>query len=439
MTAPSSGGGEGPGGRVGRQLTRRAVLCGTGSGALAALGGCATLFGRGRPPDTVTIEYVDVAGARTEEMFRPIVDTLDGRSDASVDLEFVEIPYGDLKSHLYVRLGGDREPDVAAIDQIWLGSLIASGSLMRLDGVADRIDFEDYLAPFRRTVVHDGHVYGFPITTDVRGMYWDREGFAAAGLDPDRPPRTWEELFEVAEQLHDPPKTYGAVSFVNGGRWTVPLFSAGGAVLDGGEPAFHEPPGVRAAEFLDRLYNHSGVGPPEPVYESGAELARQFLTGRYAIDLVEGSWLEYFWENLDREGAIDERYGFAPTPAPADGEPATMSGGFVWTGFESTDHPELVREFLALAAGREFKRHLARESGAIPTRASLQDDAGVWEGVTYAGPIRDLLEVTRLRPVSDWPTVADALDPALQRVAFGRQAPARALATAADRVRAAID
>lgn len=439
MTAPGNGGGKGTGRRAGRQYPRRAVLCGAGSGALAALGGCAGLFGRGRPPEAVTIEYVDVAGSRTEEMFRPIVDALNDRADADVDLEFVEIPYGDMKSHLYIRLGGGREPDVAAVDQIWLGSLVASGSLMHLDRVADRVDFEDYLPPFRRTVVQDGHVYGFPVTTDVRGMYWDRERFAAAGLDPDRPPQTWEELFEIAKQVHNPPETYGAVSFVNGGRWTIPLFAAGGAVLDDDEPAFHERPGVRAAGLLDRLYNHSGVGPPEPVYGSGAELARQFLTGQYAIDLVEGSWLDYFWENLDREGAMDNRFGFAPTPPPADGEPATMSGGFVWTGFESTDHPDIVQEFLALAAGREFKRHLARQSNAIPTRASLQDDSDVWKGITYAGTIRELLNVTRLRPVSDWPPIADALDPALQRVAFGRQTPARALTTAANRAQTAID
>lgn len=389
----------------------------------------------------MTIEYVDVAGVRSKETFQPAVEALEERHDVIVDFQFTEIPYENIRRQLLTRVGGGNAPDLAAIDQIWLGEFVDGGALMALDDVAAEIDFDDYLDPFASLVRHDGSVYGFPITTDVRGMYWDRRAFEAAGLDPDRPPATWSELLDVAGQLHDPPDTYGAAYLVTPGRWTTTLFGAGGRFLDDSEtePRFQEQPGVDAARFVDRIYNDANVSAPEPTYENGSRLARDFLSGQYAVTVVEGSWLEYFWTNQgNTAGEMVERFGFAPSPTPG-GEPATMSGGHIWAAFESTDHPEIVREFLAIAAGREFNRHLAIDTGQIPTRRSLLDDDAIWEGVTYRDAVRELLEHTRLRPVRHWPAIEESLSEALQRVAYDRAEPADALSAAADRFRSAVE
>lgn len=427
---------------------RRAFLRATGVSALAGFAGCSG-GGPSNPSDAagskqgaITLEYVDVAGTRSREVFQPVVDELNERYDATIELQFTEIPYENVKSQLLTRLGGGNAPDLAAIDQIWLGEFIDGGSLLALDGVADDIGFDDYLPAFREPVREGGHVYGLPISTDVRGMYWNKRLFERAGLDPESPPATWSELLDAAEKLHDPPETYGAAHFVVSGRWTVNLFAAGGSVLaDGGtEPAFQKPPGVEAASFVDELYNGRSVGPPEPPYQDGARLAREFLQGQHAITVVEGSWLDYFWENLGNEPeAMTEQFGFAPTPAPEGKEPVTMSGGHTWGAFESTDHPEVVRDFLRIAGSRSFKRHLAVETGKIPTRQSLLDADEIWDNVLYSDTVKDLLESTRTRPIRNWSVVENALDPALQRVAFGREEPEAALATAADEVRSELE
>lgn len=420
-----------------RALTRRAYL-GTLGAASTTLAGCVTPVGRARS-QTVPIEYVDVAGVRSRETFQPVVAALESRHDVTVDFQFTEIPYENIRRQLLTRVGGGNAPDIAAIDQIWLGEFVDGGALVALDEVADDVDFDDYLDPFASIVTHHGSVYGFPTTTDVRGMYWNKDAFEAAGLDPDRPPRTWSEFFEVASQLHDPPETYGAAYLVVPGRWTVTLFGAGGRLVDGTEPRFDEEPGVEAARFVDRLYNDASVSSPEPTYENGSRLARDFLSGQYAITVVEGSWLEYFWTNQGHDRAsMVERFGFAPSPT-LDGKPATMSGGHVWAAFESTDHPEIVRDFLRIAAGREFNHHLSVSTGEIPTRRSLLDDAGIWGSVTYEDAVRDLLAHTRLRPVRHWPAIDQHLSTALQRIAYDRADPEDALTDAADHFRTAVE
>lgn len=419
------------------------MLAGAASTSLTSLSGCVDGRGvlGGRRSGTVTLEYVEVAGARSESTFQVVVDRLNDRFDREIDLQFTEVPYANLKSQLQTRVGGGNPPDVAAIDQIWIGEFVDAGALLALDEVGDDVDLDDYLDPFLAAARSDGHLYAIPTTTDVRGLYWNKRAFADAGLDPESPPETWSEFFRAARALHDPPRRYGAAYFVVGGRWTVSLFSAGGALVseDGTEPRFHEQPGVEAAAFVDRLYNEAAVGPPNPPYQDGAQVAREFLTGQYAMTVVEGSWLDYFWRNLgNANDELLDRFGFAPTPHPASGRPATMSGGHLWAGFADTDHPDVVREFVRIAAGREFKRHLAIESGQIPTRASLQDDAAIWDEILYADAVRDLLGSTHLRPVRNWSVVATELDPALQRIAFGDAEPRDALETAAENVRTTL-
>lgn len=424
----------------GRPGSRRGFLRSAAGASACALAGLAGCVGGAPVSQTVTIEYVDVAGVRSAEVFDPAVEAVAEATGRDVDLRFTEVPYADMRQTLLTRLGGGNPPDVAAIDQIWLGAFVDGGALLPVDEAADSAGFDDFLDAFADPVRSDGHVYGTPTTTDVRGTYWDKRKFEAAGLDPGAPPETWADLLDVAETLHDPPGTYGAAYLVVPGRWTVDLYAAGGTVLGpDGEPRFHERPGVEAATLVDDLYNGRGVSSPNPTYADGARLARQFLDGQYAIDVVEGSWLDYFWRNGGGTNEeMVERFGFAPTPHPAGGEPATMSGGHVLAGFRETDHPEVVREFLGVVAGREFQRHLAVATGSIPTRESLMDDPDVWEQVLYADTVKEMLSFTDTRPVRHWSTAANALERALQEVAFDRAEPEPALADAAETVRSEL-
>lgn len=414
--------------------SRRRFLQGLAGGGLSGVGGCMRLQ---RPQETVRLSYLDVSGMRSKESFQQIIDQLRDRFNTGIELDFVEVPYENMQQKLLTQVGSGDAPDIAAIDQIWLGSIIDSGNLMPLTDITDVVDFDDYLEPFRRPVVHEGDVYAVPITTDVRGMYWNKQQFEAAGLDPDRPPRTWSDLYETAEQLHEPPDVFAAVYFVVAGRWTVNLFSLGGSILDDTQtsPRFHESPGIEAARFVDDLYNHRDISPPTPPYRNGAQVAREFLQGQYSINLIEGSWLDYFWTNLGHEHAeMERRFGFAPTPCPEDASPTTMSGGFVWAGFDSTEYPDIVKAFLELAAGRDFKRQLAIDTKAIPTRASLLDDEAIWDQILYSDTVKSMLEVTKTRPVRNWSTVEESLDSSLQEVAFDRAAPRDALTAAAEEV-----
>lgn len=47
---------------------------------------------------------------------------------------------------------------------------------------------------------HAGKVYQVPFWVDTSGLFWNKRHFAAAGLDPEKPPQTWEQLIRLASR-----------------------------------------------------------------------------------------------------------------------------------------------------------------------------------------------------------------------------------------------
>lgn len=450
--------------RGGKTVTkRRAFLKTTGVAATAALAGCGGDGGDGDDTTTetttggmtttststtaqtqsVTLNYVDVDGDRTKEMFMPIVSELEAEHNADITLKFEEVPYENLKRDLLTRVGGGNAPDIAAIDQIWLGAFAESGKLMDLSAVADDVNFDDYFQGFQPAVQQNDSVVGFPITTDVRGLYWNKDHFRDAGLDPETPPATWSELVSMGQQVHDPPARYGAGIIVNAGLYSIPLFSLGGRFLneDATEPMFHNEAGVEAARFYDRIHNDQQITPPQPV-TSGQSFPQEYLQGQYTMNVAYGSWLDFFWRNMqgdmsaeEADQAMKEKFGFDFTPVKEGAEKATMSGGFAWAAFNTTDYPDIVQGFMRRVSGKEFNKTVAVETGRMPTRKSLLDEPEIWDPILYSEKMKEMLEYTHTRPVNNWSLVSEHVGSALQSVSFGEKEPQAAMDEAAQKVR----
>ena len=59
----------------------------------------------------------------------------------------------------------------------------------------------DFYPAFLENGSIDGQLWGVPFQRSTPVLYWNKEAFAAAGLDPEVPPATWEEQVELGKQL----------------------------------------------------------------------------------------------------------------------------------------------------------------------------------------------------------------------------------------------
>ncbi len=76
------------------------------------------------------------------------------------------------------------------------------------------------------------HVWALPYGTYVMTLQYRKDLFRKAGLDPDRPPKTWDELYEYAQKLTVPEKSQYGLDLIGGQAsgwyWINFLWSAGG-------------------------------------------------------------------------------------------------------------------------------------------------------------------------------------------------------------------
>lgn len=51
----------------------------------------------------------------------------------------------------------------------------------------------------------DGKTYGIPFQRSTIVLFWNKDAFETAGLDPETPPENWEEMAEMAATVREAP------------------------------------------------------------------------------------------------------------------------------------------------------------------------------------------------------------------------------------------
>ena len=70
------------------------------------------------------------------------------------------------------------------------------------------VDKDDFMEESITALQYDGKQIMLPFHWYSTYLYWNKDLFEAAGLDPETPPTTWDEVYTMAEQITDPSKTY---------------------------------------------------------------------------------------------------------------------------------------------------------------------------------------------------------------------------------------
>ncbi|WP_129842841.1 extracellular solute-binding protein [Streptomyces sp. RFCAC02] len=129
------------------------------------------------------------------------------------------------------------------------------------DHLAD-VPHLDEVKPELNQVFQDaeGRQYGIPTANYSMGLLYNRDLFEQAGLDPDAPPTTWDEVREASDAIADiggGVTGYGECAIDNTGGWhlTSEIYSRGGEVAtqdgDRWRAAFNDAP---AREMLETLH-----------------------------------------------------------------------------------------------------------------------------------------------------------------------------------------
>ena len=173
---------------------------------------------------------------------------------------------------------------------------------------------KDYLDSF--TDARGDH-YFVPYSTGPMGLIYNAKAFQDAGLDPNKPPKTWEELLEYAKKLTRDGK-YGIGLFGKGDNssvWRLWYWwmSNGAEVLtaDGKKSAINSPAFIEAIDFWADLYRKHKVAPPSVPANSFGENNQLLAQGVVAM-VESGVWQFGVTEKINP--AIKGQLRAAPMP-----------------------------------------------------------------------------------------------------------------------------
>ncbi|NCF68951.1 MAG: extracellular solute-binding protein [Chloroflexi bacterium] len=152
--------------------------------------------------DTVTIEYWQYFfDARVDAMNRLIQQFEAENPDVRV-IHNSDIPYADFRDKIAASAPAGVGPDVATLFYGWVPAWVDAGYLIPLP--ADQFPPDEIEAKFSPMVPNsqfEGEYWALPTAVRTLALFWNKDLFEAAGLDPESPPTTLEELVEMAPLL----------------------------------------------------------------------------------------------------------------------------------------------------------------------------------------------------------------------------------------------
>ena len=155
-------------------------------------------------------------------------------SQDKYEVVHVNYPWGDVWTKALAATAAGNPPDIIIQD---IRTVTHRGQANQATDLTDLIakegeGFTDQFYPqLMDAMIYDGRTYGLPYVTDTRILYYDKDAFAEAGLDPEAPPQTWAELVEYARKLDvkNDDGSYDRLGFYPGTlEWNAWAFSADG-------------------------------------------------------------------------------------------------------------------------------------------------------------------------------------------------------------------
>jgi len=241
---------------------------------------------------------------------------------------------------------------------------------------------------------YNGKLYAAPNNTNVQLMWYRKD------LVP-KPPKTWDEMIQQAQQLQAQGKTYQILTMGAQYEGLVVLFnslvaSAGGHVVsEDGKTAVMDNGTVKALEVMKKLAT-SGVTSPSfsNAIEDDVRLAFQSGGGAFQVN-----W-PYVWASMQSDAPdLAKKVAWAPYPAIDASTPAvTTIGGSNMAVSSYSKHPDLAFEAIKCLRGPESQKYLAINAGQAPSIEAVYSDPEMDKAYPMKATLLEELKTSAPRP-----------------------------------------
>lgn len=329
------------------------------------------------PGEPVRLRFWHAWGGHEGRAVQALVDEFNATHPGIV-VEASQFTIGD---KLLASIAGGKPPDIATVWAYMLTPMGESGAFLPLNDYMTSSGYtqDDYLPNVWDYGLYSENRWGVPTTLNVLAIFAIDKLVRDAGLDPQSPPATTDELRAWSEKLlrRSPTGDIQTLGFVP--TQTDIWFRAfGGDVFDSSEHVFimDSPENLAALNWMNDLTQHAG----------GMATYRRFTAQYGKLDSPanplfmdklalkeDGQWVVCFFERF----APQIEYSIFPYPPsePGADQIAKLDGSF-WAIPTGTKHPDEAWTFLSwMIAPPQNARLCAAMLNVPPMRATLDEPA----------------------------------------------------------------
>jgi multiple sugar transport system substrate-binding protein len=347
---------------------------GGGGGGSGGSGGGST---GGGSSGTTTLQFWTLFAGGDGEAMKAMVDQFNEAHD-SIQIERQRQPFAEYYDKLFTAMTGGNAPDLAVFHTTELQRFVQA--MQPLNDVLSSGAGDAYVSSIWNSTEFDGSRVAVPLDTHPNGLYYNKDIFEEAGLDPESPPSSFSELQEAANTIESEtdhlafsPEPYNRFQVRQYIAW---LRGRGGSFLndDKTQAEFGGSDGVALGEFYGNVTNEWGWDQADATENRGT---KAFRSGDMAMT-INGTWYFGVLQQQDFEWGITQ-----PFVGPGQETDLTWANSHtlgVPAGSDKVEAAAEAAEWLTQTAGLTW----GTEAGHLPASASvLESDelrsATVWE------------------------------------------------------------
>ncbi|KFF95248.1 sugar ABC transporter substrate-binding protein [Streptomyces scabiei] len=364
----------GPRGRARRLVTNAVALlaaatlvtaCGSGGGGSDGDGG-------GGPAKAGGVDDGATLTMWTRAATRPQSEALVKAYNASHKnkVELTVVPTDDYQAKVGAAAGSRDLPDLFASDVVFVPNYTSSGLFADLTGRVDALPFAENLAQSHiRAGTYEDKKYVVPHTLDLSVLFYNKDLYRKAKLDPEKPPTTlgeWDEQARAVDALG------GDVNgtFFGGNCGGCGVFTWWPSIWAGGEEVLNEDgtearlASTTAKKVYDtyRGWVDDDIVAPGAKDETGTTWTGIFPKGKVGVMPMPSTTLGLMPKDLD--------LGVAPIPGP-DGGRSTFVGGDAIGIAATSDKTDQAWNFLAWTLGDKAQVDVVAAHKDVVARTDL--------------------------------------------------------------------
>ncbi|WP_035856751.1 ABC transporter substrate-binding protein [Cryptosporangium arvum] len=290
-------------------------------------------------------------------------------------VELTVIPADTYQQKVGSASGAERLPDILATDVVYAPNYASKGVFQDLTKRVGTLSFRNTLAPAHmKTATYENKIYGVPHDIDLSAVFYNKVLFRKAGLDPEKPPTTLDELYRDAKKIDA--LGGGVDGYFFGGAcpgctlfttWPM-IWASGDTVLneEGTASTVDNPAAAKIYALYRKMYAE-GLVPKAVKNEGGPTWVQAFGEGKIGIQPLGATALQTFTEGPGLE------IGVAPIPGLTGGESSFVGGDVVGISSNSTKAAQ-AWDFISWTLSEQAQVEVIAKNKNITVRSDLADN-----------------------------------------------------------------